>query len=645
MLDDGQHEASNSRRLHTNTREKPGNPMESHTNDNFDHEDPIDAELARHRLGKSVPKLNSAFGIGDPANDPPEVEAHRRSACAARNGKFGGGTQLSNAPAKPATTSDPGARGITETDIGNGRRFVADHGDAVRYVADMGQWFVWTGQRWEVDRSETQVERLAKATADMMAHAAATKLGQAARSLAEAGDEEKGGFDKALTKAKAELSHAKKSADMRAIRRMLQAARSEPGICIPIGGAVFDVRRDLLNCPNGTIELRTGKLRPHDRRDFITRLCSVPFEPSADRSVYLKFLETTFHGREAVARFVRELSGCIITGEVSDQALYIFNGDGSNGKNVLVDAWKSVLGEGEYAHSAAAELLVGDGWERHPTEKTGLRGARLVVCSETGEDGMLDEAKMKSLTGGDTVTARYMRGDFFQFEPTHKLILLTNNRPRVKGTDHGVWRRIRLVPFAVRFWKEADRDLDPVGTFEDRFKADPGLGERLRTTEAKAVLADMVEFAVKFYSAGRILNPPSEVILATAEYRDDQDTIGQFFAACVVADPDGKVTAKELYGEFKNWWEAEGHQVNRIPGSRKFGQEAKRKFSTGKASTVFYRVRILSTMEREDGRMGVILPISAREGGAPRGSIGDFAPILPSSLEDISGTDFSAQWR
>src|SRR6185312_6906186 len=393
---------------------------------------------------------------------------------------------------------------------------------------------------------------------------------------------------------------------------------------------------------------RTGKLRPHDRHDFITRVCPVPFEPKADRSTYLRFLETTFHGHDSVAKFVRELSGCIVTGEVTDQALYIFNGDGSNGKNVLVDAWKSALGEGEYAHSDAAELLVGDGWERHPTEKTGLRGARLVVCSETGEDGMLDETKMKSLTGGDTVTARYMRGDFFQFEPTHKIILLTNNRPRVKGTDHGVWRRIRLVPFAIRFWKEADHDLDPTGTFDDRFKADPGLGERLRTTEAKAVLADMVEHAVKFYAAGRTVIPPPEVIFATAEYRADSDLIGQFFATCVVADDAGKITARDFYGEFKAWWEAEGHPANRMPGNRKFGQEAKRKFAWSKASTTIYRVRILSADERDDGTMGRILPVSAREEERPKALMGDLHPIVPSSHEsgDLFGsTDYTAIQR
>ncbi len=515
------------------------------------------------------------------------------------------GTPPGEACESPPDEDSP--RGFTDTDIGNGRRFVCDHGTDVRYVADWGQWVIWTGLRWETDRSKTQVERLAKETVDRMAQEAAIEVARLNKAIADSGDdEEKDRLSAALKKAKAELTHAKKSADMRSVGRMLQAARSEPAICVPDGGEVFDIRGDLLNCPNGTVELRTGTLRDHRREDYITRLCPTPFEPAAPRSAYLKFLDTVFDGMPAVANYVRAYSGCVVTAEVSDQTLHILHGDGSNGKNVLIDTWKAILGEGEYAHTAAAELLVGDGWDRHPTEKTGLRGARLVVCSETGEDGQLDEPKMKALTGGDTVTARYMRGDFFQFEPTHKLVLLTNNRPRVKGTDHGVWRRLRLVPFRVRFWKDADKELDPEGEYPERFRADPGLGKRLRSTEAAGILADMVAHAVAFYASGGTLNPPREVVAATNDYRADEDIIAQFFAARVRADPDAKVGATELYKEFVAWYAGEGYTQNKVPGRTKFGAAAKRKFHQFKDSSSFYAVRLLPRdgpeSEREDGR-------------------------------------------
>jgi putative DNA primase/helicase len=506
-----------------------------------------------------------------------------------QNGKHTNGDGKAHKSGPGPTPAD-----FTDTDIANGRAFVANHGEDVRFVADWGQWVAFDGRRWEVDRSETIVERLAKETAAQLATDAAEQIAKLAIDMMNASTEdERKAIKAAQHKAQQALMWAKHTQDMRAVRRMLQAARSESAICIAKGGDVFDARRDLLNCPNGTVELRTGTLREHRREDYITRLCPTRFDPNAPRTEYLAFLAKVFDGKPKVATYVRELSGYAITGEVSDQTLQIFNGDGSNGKGVLIDLWTLVLGESEYAHTAAAELLVNDGWDRHPTEKTGLRGARLVVCSETGEDGALDESKMKALTGGDTITARFMRADFFQFTPTHKLILATNHRPRIRGTDHAVWRRLRLVPFAVRFWKDADKDLDPKGDYPERFKADQQLGGRLRT-EAAGVLADMVTHAVAFYRAGGVLNPPSEVTAATTDYRKAEDVIGQFFDARVDKDEKGKVKAADFYAAFKKWWEDEGYTTTKVPSPTKFGREAKRRFDHDRPSGITYRVEVLT---------------------------------------------------
>lgn len=513
---------------------------------------------------------------------------------------------------------------LDDTDVANGLAFVSDHGQDVRYLGDCGLWAVYTGKRWEIDRSETQVERRAKATVIRMARKAADRLAEVAKQYA-AADGEQSRLKAEMDKAKADLNWGKKSQDMRSIRRTLQAARSETAVYVSRVADVFDIRRDLLNCPNGTIELRAGILREHRREDYLTRLCPIEYDPDASRDAYLAFLSTTFDGRPSVAEYVRDLAGYVLTGEVSDQTLNIFNGDGSNGKSLLVESWGHVLGEGEYAHTAAAELLVSAGRDRHPTELTGLRGARLVICAESGEGGELDESKMKKLTGGDTVAARYMRQDFFTFKPSHKLILLTNNRPRVRGTDHGVWRRIRLVPFAVRFWKDADRELDPSGSYLERFRADPKLGERLRTSAAQGILADMVERAIKFYREGGTLNPPADVTRATSEYRQDQDIIGQFFVTCVREDEGARVKASELYAVFKRWWEAEGYDPKKAPGPRKFGIEAGRKFVRTKASSSTYAVRIIPEGDRDEGRMGVSSDISPRA----------CAHIKSSYLEDV----------
>ena len=269
---------------------------------------------------------------------------------------------------------------FTDTDVANGRRFVADHAENVRYVADWEQWVVFDGTRWEVDRSKTRIEALAKDTVHRMALEAAGVVGTVAKEMADAvKDASEGKPDEALKKkdqqARATLKHAKASADMRNIGRMLHAARSEPEVCVASGGKLFDTRRDLLNVPNGTVELRTGKLREHRRADFITRLAPTPFNPDAPRDGYVSFLKRVFDGKHDVVKYVRDLSGYAITGEVTDQTLHIFNGEGSNGKSVLISLWTAVLGESEYVHTAPAELLLSDGrGERHPTEKTGLRG-------------------------------------------------------------------------------------------------------------------------------------------------------------------------------------------------------------------------------------------------------------------------------
>jgi putative DNA primase/helicase len=491
---------------------------------------------------------------------------------------------------KAAPPKERPAKRIEGTDVANGRQFVADHAHAVRFVADWGVWVVFDGARWVPDRSSTIIEALAKQTTDGMVDRALARLGSAMKEDAGAGLG--GGKSAEVQAAHRAVANAGKAQDVRAIGRMLYAARSEPAVVVPFGRELFDRHPHLLNCPNGTIDLRTGELRPHDRRDFLTRMCPTEYDPGADRAEYLQFLDRVFDGRPAVAEYVRRLSGYAATGETCDHSFHIFCGDGANGKSVLLNLWTGVLGEGEYAHNAVSELLVNGGGERHPTELVGLQGARLAVCAESREDGRLDEAKLKALTSDDLVKARAMRQDFFKFAPTHKLILATNYRPRVHGTDHGIWRRLRLVPFASRFWTEADRAADTTGTFDEAFRADPGLLDRLRGQFARGVLADMVEHAAEFYRTGRALVPPSEVAAETAAYRRTEDVIGEFFQARVRPDERGREKSSDLYDAFRTWCEAQG--VGDVPNIQKFGREAKKRFETREQSGMTrYRVRLL----------------------------------------------------
>ncbi|MBA4067974.1 MAG: hypothetical protein C0501_30580 [Isosphaera sp.] len=528
-------------------------------------------------------------------------------------------------PRNPGVTPAGGEPVFQDTDVSNGRRFVADHGPRVRFVLDWKRWVVYDGRRWVIDPTQALTEHLAKETAERMAREAAGRVKAAADRLAAAPPDgpPADSAKREMKAAAAALAHAKDTQDMRALRRMLDAARSDPAVRVPKGMDVFDARNDLLNCPNGTVELRTGRLRPHDPADFLTRLCPTRYAPDAPRSEYLAFLAKVFDGRPRLAEYARALSGYAASGETCDHSFHVFHGAGANGKSVLTNLWVHVLGVNEYAYCPPAELLVGDDRGRHPTERVGLRGARLVVCSETREDAPLDEAKVKRLTSTDLIDARGMGQDFFFFPPTHKLVLATNHRPRLRGTDHGIRRRLRLVPFAVRFWKDADRQADPAGAFEEAFRADPKLEGRLKADEAEGILADMVGHARLFYAGGTVLDPPAEVVGATNEYLKAEDLIGQFFDALVEDDAGGRVPASELYAAFKQWAVGEGCDERKVPGAKKFGEEARRRFGWSRPRQTCYHVRLAASADpqiRSSSRK--VPPVRARSGDSPGKSCG-----------------------
>ncbi len=479
------------------------------------------------------------------------------------------------------------------TDIGNGRRLVAECGKDIRFAADQRVFFVWDGCRWKPDPDQVHVEALAKKMLRGWAGAAADLVAVAAKDAAATDGEAQEKAKARLGRAKAELSFALKTQDLRALRRMIAAARSEPAVLVGKYSEVFDRDPWAFNAANGTIDLRNGTLRPHCREDYITKLSPVGFDPKAKAPRYLRFLNDTFAGDADLVAYIRGLAGVCITGDVSEHMLNVFHGSGSNGKGTLIEtAWFPVLGE--YAAKLPDTVLVNDGRDRHPTERAELAGVRLAVASETGQTGKLDEARVKELTGGDTVTARRMRQDFFQFTPTHKMILLTNHKPRIVGTDHGIWRRVRLIPFVQKFWKEADRDANPNAHFDPNTKADPTLGESLKS-EAAGILADMVRHAVAFFQS-RELRPPKSVSDATAAYREGEDTIGQFMSERVIPDPANRLAAGRLFQAYKAWAESLGFKP---AGSRTFGEYAKNVLEHVKSNGIYYKARVIVESEEQ----------------------------------------------
>jgi putative DNA primase/helicase len=246
-------------------------------------------------------------------------------------------------------------------------------------------------------------------------------------------------------------------------------------------------------------------------------------------------------------------------------------GSGSNGKSTLIDVMASILGS-QYACEAAPDMLLGKSESKHPTDIADLRGRRMVTSSESRFDELLKEDFIKRATGGDRLKGRHMRQDFFEFKPTHKLQLLTNHRPRIIGTDFAMWRRVMLIPYLASF-----------GTAE---QVAAGLCSRVKNEnlpdalkeEKQGILNWIIQGAVEWHTGG--LNPPEEVTLATEEYRNDQDTIGQFVRDQCELGPDFSVPlhsasafAECLYPRYQVWAKENGMMSM---GSRKFEAEIKR---------------------------------------------------------------------
>ena len=379
------------------------------------------------------------------------------------------------------------------TEMGSGERMANLVGDRIRHVHKWKKWLIWDGMRWKLDES-AMIQRLGKKVAKRII-----------REVNEGkNDEEK---KKILAYA---LGLQKKSR----FDSMLSFAASEEGIpCTPDD---LDGDHWLLNCPNGTLNLRTGTLKPHDPMDLITKLCPVPFDPHATCKLWLETLDGIFRGNAGLITFVQRLFGYILTGSVEEAILPIFYGKGANGKSTILETAQATLG-GDYSGPAAIDFLMMRSHREHPTEIASLFGRRLVLATETGEDCRLNEVRVKALTGTDRLTARRMREDEWTFAPTHKLVLSTNHQPVIVGTDPAIWRRVKMVPFDVQFRRGEGLDLKRV----DKLRA-----------ELPGVLAWMVRGCLDWQKDG--LTEPPEVIAATAEYKTSQDSVQIFVDACCV---------------------------------------------------------------------------------------------------------------
>jgi putative DNA primase/helicase len=294
-----------------------------------------------------------------------------------------------------------------------------------------------------------------------------------------------------------------------------------------IDADLFDQNPALLNCQNGTVNLRSGRLRPHSPQDLITQCAPVDYDPNAKAPLFEKFVKELLGAERA--RFLQRWLGYSATGETREHKLLLHIGEGANGKSTLIEVIEDVLGS--YTHTAPRGMLTDSrGDDRHPTEIADLFRRRLVTSAESEDNATLRESFVKLVTGGDRLTGRYMGKDFFSFSPTHKLQLLTNHKPNIKGSDHGIWRRIILLHYTVKFGTEAEIAAGRATQLRDPTLKDALLAER------EGIFAWLVRGAIDWYRDG--LQPPASVLEASEAYRLEQDRIAQFVHECCVLAPD-----------------------------------------------------------------------------------------------------------
>ena len=403
-------------------------------------------------------------------------------------------------------------RASAYTDTFNARALAARHHPRLRYATERRAWHGYDGTRWRRDDSGDVAVRAAIDTADNFFRVA-IEVGKSH------GTEARDRF----------LQHAQKSEQARSIEAMVRIARTL--LAVPV--AKLDVDPFLLNTPTGTVDLRTGELRPHNPADLITKITGASFVPSAAaRSV--RGIRRARPARPGMRGFLQELAGYWATGVIREQILAFLQGGGANGKSTFVGLM--ARGLGDYAITGAPDLLMAKIGEAHPTELADLEGRRLVLCHETEKGRALAEARVKQLTGGDTVRARGMNENFREFRPTAKLVLLSNPKPRIRGTDDGIRRRIKLIPWSVRI-PDAEQN--------------PDFGEELWQAESSGILNWIVEGAVRWNAKG--LTYPHNVGDASRDYFAEQDILGEFIADKCELAPDAWTSTGELFNAYRMW--------------------------------------------------------------------------------------------
>jgi P4 family phage/plasmid primase-like protien len=401
------------------------------------------------------------------------------------------------------------------TDLGNAERLVRLFGDRIRFVPQWG-WLVWDGKRWARDNGNQRITELAEET-----------VRQIYREAAEAQDPEE----------RAKLAKwAIASESRQRIAAMIDLAAP---MCLASPDE-FDADDWLLNLENGVLNLRTLEFLPHDPNWRLTKLAPVPYDPNADCPKWKAFLQRIFNNNERLIRFVQRAVGYSLTGSTREQCLFFLYGTGANGKSTFLEVIRALLGD--YAVTAEFSTFVADRKGSVRNDIARLHSARLVTAIEVGEGKRFAEELIKTLTGGDTVAARFLYREFFEFRPRFKVWLAANYKPEIRGSDYAIWRRLRLIPFTVTIPPEEQI---------------PNLAEQLKE-ELAGILNWALEGLRDWLANG--LQPPPEVTEATEAYRAEMDIVGLFVQDACITDPIAVTPSKTLYDAFREWCAENGYE-------------------------------------------------------------------------------------
>lgn len=443
----------------------------------------------------------------------------------------------------PAEDDGPGEEYLNRTDLGNARRLVRAHGAVLHYVPQWKTWLIWNGARWRPD-SDGEVHRRAKAVAQAIQFEAAGRP-----------FEERDALRKWALRSEASAR----------LEAMVQVAATEAGI--PVDPQALDADQWLLNVLNGTVDLRTGELLKHDPAHLITKMAPVVYDPEARLDMWEEFLEEATDGDEAMVAFLRRAAGYSLTADTGEEKLFFVHGPSASGKSTFLDALQAAMGD--YAKTARFETFLAHHDNGGATgDVARLAGARMVMAIEAAEGRKLAEGLVKSLTGGDLVTARFMYQSEFEYRPAFKLWLAANAAPKVDHRDDAMWRRILRVRF------EHVVPLERRRPELKRSLRDPASG-------GPAILAWAVRGCVEWQEEG--LGVPPGVEEATEAYREQMDPLADFIDECCVVDEQLWVESGALYKAYAEWARGAGvkqpmtrRAFTDVVGDRGFDRERRR---------------------------------------------------------------------